>query len=446
MLLNVKRRFVITILCITCSSVSAGTYQRGRSNVCDKTQFECSSGQCIAEEKLCDGTEDCSDGSDETNDCVNIIPCSSHFLFQCGYGACIDKKFQCDGKNDCKDGSDESEAACGKCGRTEKFVCGSGECINDSDVCDGIAQCRDKSDEVEKVCAAMYCPLYTYRCKYGACVNRNARCNGVIDCADSSDEDDCNFEPTVLEPKVPKPHCQKDEFRCTSGKCVKEERVCDGKKDCDDGSEEVFEICAFRRCSSTSFTCNYGACVPKRARCNGVNDCWDASDEQGCGSQVSRNESTGCIVPIDPQFGNYEIPNAKLGPGHIAPAYSILIPKCNKGYGVTPPEYTLSVCLGGKWTPDLQHCTRTCPLIESTSPVECKFNNKPLKTCDKAVQSTIALVQCDPGADGVVRSIVNFCRNGLWDSPVNQCLPITQNNFNSTYINIFYIFNSDKNN
>ncbi|KAF5284175.1 hypothetical protein FQR65_LT00175 [Abscondita terminalis] len=518
-------RFLFTV-----SFATAGTYTRNSTTVCDRSNFKCNSGDCILEDKLCDGTEDCPDGSDETRDCVNIIPCSSHFLFQCDYGACISKRYQCDGTINCKDGSDESQIACGKCGK-RRFKCGTGECIDESflcdgvgdcndhsdetvkecsstrcpaysfrcdygacimkrlrcdgindcvdgsderscsvpsssarlgkfrcesgenvsdhRICDGIGDCRDNSDETGKLCGEFNCPLYTYRCKYGACVHRNARCNGIVDCVDASDENGCYtgmVEPNKPNNDVVKVDCQKDEFKCSSDKCVKEELVCDGKKHCDDGSEETFEVCAYRRCAAHLFTCNYGACVPANARCNGVNDCWDGSDEENCGTpqKAPLSPSSGCVVPTEPEFGAYELATSKLVPGSVAPPYSVLILKCNKGYGVTPPEQSFSVCVGEQWTPRLQTCTRTCPLIESTSPIECKFNNKLLASCDKAVHGSIALVQCNPITDGVVKSIVNFCRNGLWDSPINQCIPIMQNN--SSNVNIFYIFNGDKSN
>lgn len=42
------------------------------STSCERNQFKCNNGQCIAESGLCDGTADCRDVSDET-----FIQCGS---------------------------------------------------------------------------------------------------------------------------------------------------------------------------------------------------------------------------------------------------------------------------------------------------------------------------------------------------------------------------------
>ncbi|XP_031330988.1 modular serine protease-like [Photinus pyralis] len=117
---------LLFLVFLTCSYLFAnfangGTYAENysefrRTRFCNESSFRCDSGECITEDHLCDGTVHCRDGSDETRDCFNIIPCASDLLFQCDYGACINKARQCDGTPDCKDKSDETALACKKCG------------------------------------------------------------------------------------------------------------------------------------------------------------------------------------------------------------------------------------------------------------------------------------------------------------------------------------------
>ncbi|XP_014219985.1 modular serine protease-like [Copidosoma floridanum] len=164
---------------------------------CSARQFRCTSGQCIANDRVCDGVTDCNDGSDETTqECQNSPPCSSR-NFRCSYGACVDGNTRCNGRNECADGSDEldcqkiapsSGAIDGGC-KSNQFRCKSGQCIARTELCDGTVNCRDRSDETVEACSDFVCPGYTFKCRYGACIDGNLKCNNVINCADGSDED-----------------------------------------------------------------------------------------------------------------------------------------------------------------------------------------------------------------------------------------------------------------
>ncbi|KAJ3665179.1 hypothetical protein Zmor_000687 [Zophobas morio] len=180
--------------------------QANRGN-CQESNFACKSGECIHEDKECDGAVDCADASDESDACRRLR-CPG-FVFTCDYGACINKNLECDGKADCRDGSDENTFNCRttyqvtpEC-RTGEFKCRSGQCIDQDYACDGRAECDDQSDETEAACWHIKCPRFTYQCKYGACANSNAECNGIVECFDGSDEDPNICAITPVKPPLP---------------------------------------------------------------------------------------------------------------------------------------------------------------------------------------------------------------------------------------------------
>ena len=75
------------------------------------SSFQCKSGECISNERLCDGKDDCRDGSDETVEVCSFLKCPE-YSFRCGYGACVAGVAACNGYRDCKDGSDEINSIC----------------------------------------------------------------------------------------------------------------------------------------------------------------------------------------------------------------------------------------------------------------------------------------------------------------------------------------------
>lgn len=155
--------------------------------------------------EVCDGWEDCSDGSDE-----NGCPAGTHFI--CTDGEKVPASDACDGGEDCWDGSDENNCPAGI-----HFQCTNGQRVPVAARCDGGWDCSDESDEAN-------CPSdHYFFCTSGSRIPKEYSCDTYADCSDGSDEDNC-------EGKV---------FTCADGSdSLRIQRVCDATLDCADGSDE----------------------------------------------------------------------------------------------------------------------------------------------------------------------------------------------------------------
>ncbi|XP_051537274.1 low-density lipoprotein receptor-related protein 2-like [Myxocyprinus asiaticus] len=221
---------------------------------------------CVLYNHLCDGEQDCKDGSDEDECSVECEPSQ----FQCAHGKkCIERRQFCDGVAQCQDRSDEVD--CFKSEEGCAHRCDKKRCIPESFICDGEADCADGSDEDN--CDAESCSSAEWRCSSGQCVSASMRCDGLADCRDHSDEEDCAEPPPCSTQR----HCPQ------SHECLIEEWICDGETDCKDGTDEKNCKESPVQCGEFQWQCSSKTlCVPQAWRCDGTEDCKEGSDESGC--------------------------------------------------------------------------------------------------------------------------------------------------------------------
>ncbi|XP_047739334.1 low-density lipoprotein receptor-related protein 1 [Hyalella azteca] len=252
--------------------------------MCLSNQFKCpasaiSKGLCIEKSKLCDGRSDCPGGEDES-DC-HPKPCPDDKFACVNNALCIPTVWMCDGQKDCADGSDEPLDCFNRTCPQDLFKCNSsGQCLPKRWVCDGEDDCKDKEDEQQDCHLSLPCGPNEFRCANNVCIPADFRCDGVDDCTDGSDENAMCRSSSK--------QCDLEEFSCASqDQCVAQDLVCNGVNDCTDGSDE--QLCHDHvACKSDYVRCNAtGDCILSEWLCDRDVDCPDGSDEQNCSCQGS---------------------------------------------------------------------------------------------------------------------------------------------------------------
>lgn len=205
--------------------------------VCPEVNFQCEDGELIAGEE-CDGTVDCTDGSDESP-----VSCGGEGYTVCGYtdfeGEFFGPGVACDGNADCPDGFDEDPGNCA-------LFCDDGEEAFGSS-CNDIVECTDGSDESFRACGVYCDDIEDYIA--------GDYCDGNFDCNNNYDEIYCDD-----------PYVQCDDLIYRPG------NECDGVVDCGDGSDESLSRCGI--------TCPGDGAEVIGSYCDGVTDCTDGSDEE----------------------------------------------------------------------------------------------------------------------------------------------------------------------